>query len=123
VSDGVNAVDFGSTANISGGCGGVSVGVLACTYAQTQEGVYFSEIDQRYSTAFLWSDNAASGRYDVWDVASHESGHAVGLAHANSSQYLTMYFQTGTGSTLHRYIGLGDAIGLRCRYGVTQGGG
>jgi hypothetical protein len=119
--DGINVVDFGSIANL-GGCGGQVAGVLACTYPQTADGVYFSDIDQRYSTSFSWSDNGAAGSYDVWNVAAHESGHAVGLDHANSSQYLTMYYQIGRGETFKRLLALGDAIGLRCRYGVTAGG-
>jgi hypothetical protein len=120
--DGVNVVDFGSIGNVSGGCGGVVAGVLACTWGSTHDGVYFDDIDQRYSTNYPWSPSGAAGSYDIYSVAAHESGHAVGLAHANSSAWLTMYYQASTGSTRWRTLGYGDARGLRCRYGVTAGG-
>jgi matrixin len=120
--DGVNVVDFGEIANLAGGCGGQAAGVLACTWGQTRDGVYFADIDQRYSTRYLWSDDGAAGRYDVRSVAAHESGHAVGLDHANSSRYLTMYHQIARGETWKRTLAIGDARGLRCRYGVTAGG-
>lgn len=120
--DGVNVVDFGDIASVAGGCGGQVAGVLACTWGQTRDGVYFADIDQRYSTRYLWSNDGAASRYDVRSVAAHESGHAVGLDHANSSRYLTMYHQIVRGERWKRTLALGDVRGLRCRYGVTTGG-
>lgn len=120
--DGVNVVDFGNIGNVSGGCGGVVAGVIACAWGATHDGAFFDDIDHRYSTSYRWSTSGASGRYDTWSVAAHESGHSVGLAHARSSTWLTMYFQASTGSTRWRTLAFGDARGLRCRYGVTGGG-
>ena len=120
--DGVNVVDFGDIGNVGGGCGGRVAGVLACAWGSTHDGRYFDDIDQRYSTGFSWSTSGASGRYDTWSIAAHESGHSVGLAHTSSSSWLTMYPQASTGSTRWRTLGYGDARGLRCRYGITHGG-
>jgi hypothetical protein len=120
--DGINVVDFGEIANVAGGCGGQSAGVLACTWGQTRDGVYFADIDQRYATGYLWAGDGAADRYDLRSVAAHESGHAVGLDHANSSRYLTMYHQIARGERWKRALALGDTRGLRCRYGVTVGG-
>jgi len=109
--DGVNVIDFGDPAKL-----GCAPGTLACTHWNWDGANFFTDIDQRYGAEYEWSTTGAKGRYDLWSVAAHESGHALGLAHANSSSWLTMYYQASLGCTKWRTLAAGDALGLRCRY-------
>lgn len=113
--DGVNVVDFGSMTAV--GCSSTHV---ACTFWYTSDGVFFSNVDMRFDQSAPWSLNGAGGTYDVQSVATHEGGHSIGLSEVNAF-YLTMH-ETATAGTFRRSLGLGDAVGLRCRYGVTAGG-
>ena len=119
--DGNNVVDFGDPGNV--GCSGNGV-VLACTITLSADGIWASDVDQRYNSSVAFYNGAGSvpgNRYDLWSVAAHESGHGVGVGH-NGGNFLTMYPSISQGQTRVRDLGYGDAKGFRCRYGVTQGG-
>ncbi|MDA0184041.1 hypothetical protein OJ997_27280 [Solirubrobacter phytolaccae] len=113
--DGVNVVDFGSMSAV-----GCSSGFAACTIWYSYDGVFFHNVDMRFNDASPWSLNGAGGTLDVQSVATHEGGHSVGLGEVNAF-YLTMH-HTATADIFRRTLGYGDAVGLRCRYGVTAGG-
>ena len=71
---------------------------------------------QRFNSRYPYSNNGAAGKYDVQSVSTHESGHSIGLDHADSSGQLTMFFQTLTGTNRSRSLAKGDVRGLRSRY-------
>ena len=104
-----SVVDRGSLSSIC-------PGALACTWLFIDGAGRTSESDQRYNENFTFSNVGAAGAYDYESVAAHESGHTIGLDHANSSTALTMYFQIGSGTTHARSLAKGDVLGLRARY-------
>jgi hypothetical protein len=69
---------------------------------------------------FSWSVAAArrERKWDLWGMAAHESGHALGLAHATSSSdnRLTMSPVEYLNSVRWRTLGRGDVLGLRALY-------
>jgi len=108
--DGVSVVDRGNMASV--GC----AGALACTYVFTNGAGTIVETDQRYSDSITFSNVGAAGAYDYQAVGTHESGHGIGLNHANSSDALTMFYAVRAGTTHTRSLAKGDVIGLRTRY-------
>ncbi len=108
--DGASVIDRGDMASV--GC----AGALACTFMFTDGAGTITETDQRYNQAVTFSNVGASGAYDYQSVGTHESGHSIGLTHANSSDALTMYYAVRAGTTHARSLARGDVIGLRVRY-------
>lgn len=110
VPDGQSITDRGDLAGV--GC----AGALACTWLFTDAAGNATETDQRFSDDFTFSNVGAAGAYDFESVATHESGHGIGLGHAGSSSALTMYPSISAGSTAARTLAKGDVMGLRARY-------
>jgi hypothetical protein len=108
--DGASVVDRGDMAAV--GC----AGALACTFVFTDAAGTITETDQRYNQDITWSNVGAAGAYDYQSVATHESGHSIGLTHANSSDALTMFYAVRAGTTHARTLAKGDVMGLRTRY-------
>lgn len=56
--------------------------------------------------------------FDIEDIASHEIGHAIGLAHVSKAgdAALTMYPTAGQGETHKRTLGTGDKKGVDALY-------
>lgn len=109
--DGVSVTDKGSMAGIDG-----CEIAIACTFQFPGPGDSVIETDQRFNSKYAYSNAGAAGRYDVQSISTHESGHSIGLDHANSSSELTMFFQTLAGTTYLRSLAKGDVRGLRKRY-------
>jgi hypothetical protein len=59
-------------------------------------------------------------RYDVRNIATHETGHAFGLAdlYESSAADLTMYGYSSRGQTKKISLGYGDILGIRALYGA-----
>ena len=76
------------------------------------------ETDQRYSTAHLWgSTSKCSGnRFDLRGIATHEWGHAYGLAHSEQRYGLVMKPSSPVCDTAQRTLGLGDLRGIAALY-------
>jgi hypothetical protein len=110
VPDGQSITDKGNLDNV--GC----AGALACTWLFTDASGNATETDQRFNEDFSFSNVGAAGAYDYESVATHESGHSIGLGHADSSNALTMYPSIAAGSTTARTLAKGDVMGLRARY-------
>jgi matrixin len=108
VADGRSVVDFG---RLDALCG--SAATLACTWTFNNP---ITETDQRYNRAFRWSTTRRQGYYDVESAAAHETGHTIGLGHAGTSPFLTMYQQICAGCTRGRTLGRGDVRGMRALY-------
>lgn len=113
--DGISVVDKGEVFDL--GCGSFAADpvVIACTLA-FRAGGGFVETDQRYDDDTTFTNVAAPGAYDYWAVATHESGHSLGLDHAGSSSYLTMYPQMLADDVRQRTLARGDVLGLRTIY-------
>jgi hypothetical protein len=113
--DGVSVVDKGEVFDL--GCGSFPDDpvALACTLVFRAGGGYV-ETDQRYDDDSDFTNVAASGAYDYWAAATHESGHSLGLDHASSSSYLTMYPQMSPDDVRERTLARGDVLGMRTIY-------
>lgn len=61
--------------------------------------------------------SGCSGSYDLESLATHEWGHAFGMAHETSGQWETMYPFMNACSTYQRTLGKGDTDGLLRMYG------
>jgi len=110
--DGQSVTDKGSMAGVMG----CSIAAIACTIQFTGPNNTAVETDQRFNTRYRYSNAGAAGAYDYQAVTTHETGHSIGLDHANSSSALTMFFQVLTGTTHARSLARGDVRGLRARY-------
>lgn len=113
--DGISVLDKGEVYDL--GCGSFADDpvVVACTLVFRAGGGYV-ETDQRYDDDSDFTNVGAPGAYDYWAVATHESGHSLGLDHATSSPYLTMYPEMSPDDVRQRTLARGDVIGLRTIY-------
>jgi hypothetical protein len=109
--DGKSVTDKGPMTSIQG----CSI-AIACTFNFPGDNDTVVETDQRFNSRYSYSNTGAAGKYDVQSIATHESGHSIGLDHADSSSQLTMFFQTLTGTKYLRSLAKGDVRGLRARY-------
>ena len=53
-----------------------------------------------------WSTSGESNSYDVWNIAAHEFGHALGLSHSDNTD-ATMHSETTQGETEKRTLSQG----------------
>jgi hypothetical protein len=114
--DGASVIDKGEVGNITR-CGRSTVAV-ACSWLQPGPADRpFAENDQRYDDDYRFTNSGSlGGSYDYQHIATHESGHSIGLDHTSASRWLTMYPQAPSGSTIWRTLGLGDVLGMRNIY-------
>jgi hypothetical protein len=69
---------------------------------------------------FNWSDSGEAGKMDFENIATHELGHAVGLADLYNSECSeqTMYGYSNYGETKKRILEFGDITGIRKLYSI-----
>jgi predicted Zn-dependent protease len=76
------------------------------------------EFDMAFNTNFAWTNDGTAEveKMDVWNITTHEAGHALGLDHSSSSTDLTMYPFATEGETKKRDLAPGDVAGITARY-------
>ncbi|MDP6403287.1 MAG: matrixin family metalloprotease [SAR202 cluster bacterium] len=105
----VNTIDFSS--GPVDGDGGVLAAAAACFQTNTK---VIAGFRMRFDSGDLWSTVPSAGTFDVQNVATHEMGHVMGLAHVNAAKdgCLTMYKFSDRGETQKRTLGWGENRGL-----------
>lgn len=115
--DGVNEILFGSIPNSPGT---VAVTTVWGIFGGNPSSRELVEWDQLYNDAYQFGDVTASGNnnlMDLLDVATHEVGHAAGMAHpSDSCTQETMYRFVNYGETLKQDLGTGDIAGIKALY-------
>ncbi len=108
VLDGQNVIFWGATPNPAD----TYLARTTVWYTSAGEAV---EMDMQFNTDYLWSNGAASGRYDIQSVTIHEAGHGIGLNHVLVDTEV-MYPSQSSNST-KRLLGAGDLTGVEAAYG------
>lgn len=73
--------------------GGPNGNVLAHAYYPTSGAVHFDDFE-------MWSGTSGTGQINLREVALHELGHALGLAHSNVNSAVMAPFYSGTKTAL-----------------------
>jgi len=110
--DGQNEVYFGSISDP----GAIAVTIVWGIFAGPPSGRELVEWDQVYDQVdFDWSAGAAgvAGKMDFDNIATHENGHAGGMAHpSDSCTEETMYRFSANAETKKRTLNSGDIAGI-----------
>ena len=72
--------------------------------------------DSHFDDAENWSVNLPPSGTDLYTVAAHEFGHALGLKHSTVNDALMYPFYGGP----HRFLHADDIAGIQALYGVEQ---
>lgn len=123
--DNINAVDFGPSF-----C--TKKTFLACTTTRFSDRTRIVETDLHFVNRYKFYSGVRThvpcGNYDLWAVAAHEFGHAIGLSHTTTRpRFLqTMHFASvvtkcntgapGIAPAVQRTLGRSDTRGLRRLY-------
>ena len=112
VFDGKNAIAFGpySDNNV--------IAVTSVWYYRTTKEIV--EFDMLFNEKFTWGTTGDSLKMDLQNIATHEFGHAVGLAdlYTESCIEVTMYGYSGYGDIGKRSLEAPDIAGLQAIYGM-----
>lgn len=113
IQDYTNAVAFGDYPDSN---------VIAVTSIwATRVGKRIVEFDMLFDTDYVWGDATSNtGLMDLQNIATHELGHAAGLAdlYTSSCTEVTMYGYSGYGETKKRSLEQPDITGLQTMYGA-----
>jgi hypothetical protein len=113
IRDGKNAIVFGpySESNV--------IAVTSVWYSSRTKEIV--EFDMLFNDKWEWG-NATDNKslMDLQNIATHEFGHAAGLAdlYTDSCTFVTMYGYSGEGDMVKRTLEQPDITGLRAIYGV-----
>jgi len=108
-----NAISFGNYPD------GNVIAVTSIWY--TRVGKQIVEFDMLFDTDFTWGDGAANpALMDLQNIATHELGHAVGMAdiYSTSCSTVTMYGYSNYGDLAKRTLETPDITGLQKMYGL-----
>jgi hypothetical protein len=111
--DGTNAIVFGpySESNV--------IAVTSVWYSRPTKEIV--EFDMLFNDAWAWGNvDSNPSLMDLQNIATHEFGHAAGLAdlYSDSCTFVTMYGYSGEGDVAKRTLEQPDITGLRAIYGV-----
>lgn len=102
------------------GWGKLPIGVVAATCVTRKYGTSLIEGDIRFSTDYNWYDSATDGdcssAYDLGDIATHETGHLIGLGHAAESSDQVMDPNARGCNFRNRKLAKGDFLSLDANY-------
>ncbi len=113
IQDYKNAIAFGNYPT-----SGV-IAVTAVWYSRTTGRIV--EFDMMFDTDYLWGDATIDpAKMDLQNIATHEFGHAVGLAdvYQSTCSAVTMYGYSDYGDVQKRTLEAPDITGLRTLYGI-----
>jgi Matrixin len=112
--DETNTIAFGPYSGSSN-----IIAVTSVWYTRTTKAIV--EFDMLFNTYYSWGDADISGSkvMDLQNIATHEFGHAVGLAdvYSTSNSEVTMYGYAEEGQTNKRTLEKPDLAGLHKIYG------
>ena len=114
--DGKNEVLFGSISDP----GAIAVTIVWGVFSGPPSGRKLVEFDAVYDDPdFVWGDATINPIVtDFLNVATHEKGHAAGMAHpSDSCTEETMFRFASTGETKKRTLNSGDITGIKKLYG------
>lgn len=95
----------------------------------TRYGMQIVDYDVLFNTYYTWKDCLVNGAdcsgardMDLQDIATHETGHGIGLAdiYQSSCSAVTMYGYASAGETLKRTLEQPDITALRILYGSSS---
>lgn len=114
VYDNINAIEFGdySDPNV--------IAITSTWYSKSTKSIL--EYDILFNNGdFNWSvdANGSSNAMDLQNIATHELGHAIGLAdiYKSNFNYVTMYGYSSNGDIQKRTLADPDIMGLQSMYG------
>lgn len=113
VQDGKNSIEFGQYS-------GSSSVIAVTSYWVNTRNRTIVEFDMLYNTYYAWGDASVnSSVMDIQNIATHEFGHAFGLADIYSGAYsqVTMYGYSNYGETSKRGLEAEDRAGIQKIYG------
>jgi len=86
------------------------------TYYNTSTGVAKSS-DINLNMYYSWANSAQPGKFDVWTVFLHETGHAAGMGHSSNSS--AVMYPTVKRNHLNRSLTTDDINGIKAIYGTS----
>ncbi|KAI9536687.1 hypothetical protein NQZ68_031762 [Dissostichus eleginoides] len=79
--------------------------------------------DTHFDDDEIWSYGGDSGSTDLFTVAVHEFGHALGLSHSSSDpSIMRPYYQGAVGDVAKFQLAIDDKLAIQRIYGVSDGG-
>lgn len=129
-SDSINTVDFAS-GDPCGSSGATNRMTTACVRVSGRRGTTETkagtrrvprEVDMRFNSTFRFhirlSHRGCSNRFDLFELATHEAGHVVGLAdlYGRKDQWLTMFGTSDECQYRRRFLARSDWLGLTRLY-------
>jgi len=116
--DGTNAIVFGPYSESSESSESYVIAVTSVWYSRRTKEIV--EFDMLFNDKWVWGDTGNPSLMDLQNIATHEFGHAAGLAdlYTESCDFVTMFGYSGAGDVQKRTLEKPDITGLRAIYGV-----